>query len=235
MLEKVKEIFHQTPTNVPHHVALTTSGVEQWALDNKESVEKANAKSFENIRLLIHEQVRFKIPWMTFYLLREEMDKESSQFSILIDAMIHFFTLLSQEEVIHSHHVKISVIGKWYSLPSRVIDPIKAIVESTRDYSDFSLNFCINYDGQEEIVDACLLIGKQIEGQKRDPESLTKEIIKENLYSSHFPPVNLLIKNGKKHSTHGFLLWDSAEAHIYFSDVLWPDFTVHDFEKALRE
>ena len=107
--------------------------------------------------------------------------------------------------------------------------------EETRDYDQFFLNFCVNYDGQDEIVDACKLIGKKIQAEKMDPDSLSKDAIKENLYSSYFlPPELMIVMNGKKNLS-GFLLWDSIQASIYFSDKNWSDFSANDMIKAIAQ
>ncbi|MBI4439578.1 di-trans,poly-cis-decaprenylcistransferase [Candidatus Woesearchaeota archaeon] len=237
MLEKVKDILgmENGEVNIPGHIGISTSGIELWAKENGKGLDEANKKSFANMLMVLREQIRLKIPYVTIYLMREDMDKEGSHFKVLVDSIVEFFPMLKDLEEIHSNKVKVSIIGKWYNLPSRVVDPIKEVVESTRDYNQFYLNFCINYDGQEEMTDACRLIARQVAAGKLQPESISKSTIKESLYSSYFPPPDLIIKNGKKRSTRGFLLWDSAEARIHFSEKLWPDFTKSDFEKALHE
>ena len=85
----------------------------------------------------------------------------------------------------------------------------KQVIESTKDYDFFFTNFCINYSGHDEIVDACRLIARQVKAGKIDPNSISRETIKENLYSSYFIPPDLIIKNGKA-TISGLLLWDSV-------------------------
>ncbi|HLC65743.1 MAG TPA: polyprenyl diphosphate synthase [Candidatus Nanoarchaeia archaeon] len=234
MLERVKGIFQTESKEMPRHVAITTSGIELWSIENGKSLEEANRRSFANILMVLEEQIRLNIAYVTIFLMREDMDKEGSHFKVLVDSIEQFFAELKNDDRIHANRAKVSIIGKWYNLPSRLVDPIKEVVEATRDYERFYLNFCINYDGQEEITDACRLIARQIISGKIQPESITKSYFKESLYSSNFPPVDLIIKNGKKHATRGILLWDSSEARIHFSNKLWPDFTKNDFERAVE-
>ena len=90
----------------------------------------------------------------------------------------------------------------------------------------------MNYDGHDEIVDACRIIARQIKSEKIDPESINKQLIKENLYSSYFISPDLIIENNKEFS--GLLLWDSKKSMIVFTDKQWPEFTKTDFFRAIE-
>jgi len=149
-----------------------------------------------------------------------------------MDDLAKLFNEIISHKKIHTDQIKISVLGKWYDLPERVLNPIKRIIESTKNYDRFFLNLCVNYDGHEEIVDACRIIARQIKSEKIDPESINKQLIKENLYSSYFISPDLIIENNNEFS--GLLLWDSKNSMIFFTDKQWPDFTKIDFFRAIE-
>ena len=150
-----------------------------------------------------------------------------------MDNLAKLFNEIISNKKIHKDQIKVSILGKWYDLPERVVNPIKEIIESTKDYDKFFLNFCVNYDGHEEIADACRLIARQIKSEKIDPESINNQLIKENLYSSYFISPDLIIENSKEFS--GLLLWDSKNSMIFFTDKQWPDFTKIDFFRAIED
>ena len=91
-----------------------------------------------------------------------------------MDEFAKFLQWLKVNEKIHSNKVKVSALGKWYDLPSRGVEGIKEIIEETKDYDNFFLNFCVNYNGQEEIVDACRLIGRQIKAERLTVDNINK-------------------------------------------------------------
>lgn len=221
-------------TRALRHLAITTHGMELWAVKQKKELGETYKKSFEIVRELIELQIEHNVPILTIHLLPEEGKKEE-QFSVFLDEFISFFNALKMASIIHKNKIKVSALGKWYDIPGRAVDPIKEIIEETKDYDGFFLNFCINYNGQEEIVDACRLIARQIKADKLDVDVITKETIKDNVYSSYFLPPNLIIKNGKRKQTAGLLLWDSVYAEIYFTGKYFPDFTKADFLKAIEE
>ncbi|MBU4493119.1 MAG: undecaprenyl diphosphate synthase family protein, partial [Nanoarchaeota archaeon] len=183
------------------------------------------------INNIISIQIRFNIPIITIFLLSVSA-KNSENFSFLMDDLAKFFNELIANKKIHKDQIKVSVLGKWYDLPERVVNPIREIIESTKDYDKFFLNFCVNYDGREEIVDACKLIARQIKSEKIDPESINKQLIKENLYSSYFISPDLIIENNKEFS--GLLLWDSKNSMIFFTDKQWYNFTKIDLFRAIE-
>jgi len=238
LLEKFRDLITREKTEgikpkTPKHVAVTTDGIIKWAKLNKIPPEETYKKSNLLIRSTIKTQVKLNIPILTIYLLPSDL-KEHEYFSVVIDSIIELFKELSGSETINKNMIKISVLGKWYDLPGRAVEIIKSAIDETKDYDHFFLNFCINYDGHEEIVDACKLIARQIKADKIDVDAIDKDIVKENIYSSYFLPPDLIIKNGKKNVISGLLLWDSINAKIFFTEKLWPDFGKSDFIKALE-
>jgi undecaprenyl diphosphate synthase len=216
------------------HVAITTDDVVKWTKDNKKSLDESYKQYNLVVKSTIKTQIKLGIPILTIYLLPSEM-QNLEHFSIKVDSLIELFNELKDSDIINKNHIKISVFGKWYDLPGRVVEPIKDILDITKDYDKFFLNFCINYNGQDEIVDACKILSMQIKAEKINLESINKDNIKDNTYSSDFLPPDLIIVNGFKNKIKGILLWDSIDSSIYFTKKLFPDFGKDDFEKTVDD
>ncbi len=145
------------------------------------------------------------------------------------DELDKLMTIMLSWETIDLSQIKINIFGKWFNLPGRIVDDIKKLINETKDYDRFFLNFCIKYDGQEEIVDACKLISRRVQLDKISSENITKTDFKENLYTSAFMPPELIINFGKK--LKNFLLWDSGNAIIKFCDQKFQDV---EFEEMIE-
>lgn len=219
---------------MPKHIAIVTSGKTVWAKEKNKSIDEVYKKSVEIILKLINEQVSLNIPIISFFLLSTDL-KSQEQFSILIDNLTKFFNDLNENEIIIKNKIKVSILGKWYDLPGRLVDSIKKIIDKTKDYDTYFVNFCLNYDGQEELLDAIKLLARQIKADKVDADSITKEMIKENLASSYFIPPDLIIVNGEKKETTGIFLWDSSHAQIFITNKLFPEFSTNDFNNAIKD
>jgi len=223
---KLRKKIHIIKADMPRHIAIT---MEKEPKDiNHEDIYNKRSSLIKDI---VNIQIKLNIPIITIFLLSGGA-KNSENFSFLMDDLAKFFNEISSHKKIHTEQIKISVLGKWYDLPERVLNPIKGIIESTKDYDRFFLNFCVNYDGHEEIVDACRIIARQIKSEKIDPESINKQLIKENLYSSYFISPDLIIENNNKFS--GLLLWDSKNSMIVSTGKQWPEFTKTDFFKVIE-
>jgi len=218
---------------MPKHIAMTVGGLGRWTRKSGEDLKEAHRKAFGKVEDIIKYQLAFDVPIITLYLINSNV-KSVAEFPQIMDALSSFFKQLLHNEDVFKNKIKISILGKWYDLPGRVVEPIKRVMDETKDYDSFFLNLCINYDGREEIVDACRLIVRKAMLEKTDVESIDYEMIKDNIYSSYFLPPEIIIKTGTGKRLHGFLLWDSPHSLIYFSGVLWLDFREKDLVKAVR-
>ena len=233
MFEKFIELIKKRKedgTKIPLHVGLTVNGIRQWCEKNNKDYDFGYEKSFANISQIIESQINNNIRILTVYVL----PKFLSDPDLLYSYISKFLKDLRSSSMIHDNQVKISIIGKWYDLPNDIVAEIKETITETRDYDRFFLNFCINYNGHEEIVDACKLIAKKVQSEKLDPESISASTIKDNIYTSYFIPPDMIIKTGLKKQLFGFLLWDSARAKIIFTSKLFPEYTKEDFLKDLK-
>ena len=170
---------------------------------------------------------------MTVYLLPDSTNRPSDDYVDFSGFIADFFNKLSENHLIAENKIKISIFGKWYHLPGKAVESLKNIIESTKDNNSFFANFCINYDGQEEIVDACKLVAKQVESGRIAPDMITKDSIKENIYSSYFLPPDIILIYGERKST-GLLLWDSASSKIAFADKSLMEFEEEDIIKLVN-
>lgn len=228
-----KEEEGRITTELPMHIAFAMYGYKRWAEDNQLGVEGGVDRSLLILRNTIKIGVKLNIPILTFHVLGTDiMKEESERFTLFMDKLVDFFERLSKDETIHENKVKVSVWGKWYDLPGRVVEPIKKIIDETSGYDNFFVNLCVNYSGQEEIMDSMRLIAMQIINHKIGVDSINKDLIKENLYSSYFLPPDLIIKTGNK-KIPNLLLWDNINSQIYFSDKLWPDFDKTELSRAI--
>ncbi len=190
----------------PKHLAFTTDGL-------KENPEK----SFQLINQLIDQQIKNNLPILTFYITYQKNPDPQ-----VLAAFTKFLESAEFKNKINQNKIKITALGKWYNLPPETLEAVKKTLDETKDYDHFFLNFCLNYDGQEEIVDACKLIIKQILANKLSESAISPETIKENLYTSYFIPPDLIIKSGEPKQT-SFLLWDSVGAKLIFTSKPFPE------------
>ncbi len=224
------EFFAKKQTKeLPKHIAIAGSGSKQYAEKNNLTFEQASALKIVNIKEYIKLCKEIGIKELTLYLL--PLETENTQlFSTVMDSFVKFFNELLLWTVMEN--VNVSVLGKWYDLPGRVIDPIKELVQRSKDGAQMRVNLCLSYDGQEEIVDACKLLARQVQAGKLDPEAITKSSIKGNLYSSSIPAPDLVVRLGTPRMS-SLLLWDLPHAKVFTTKKTWQEFTGRDLRDAM--
>lgn len=216
---------------LPKHIAITAEGSAKWMRDNNiHDKKEAFARKHRIVLELIVQQIRNSIPILSVLVL-----DNSEHSAEELESLHRMFSSLKSSRIVHDNQVKVSVLGKWYDIPGYIVEEIKKTIDETKDYDRYFLNLCVQYEGHEEIVDSCRLIARKIKAGKIDIDSINSEMLKENLYSSYFLPPDLVIKTGTKKTWSNLLLWDSSEAHYYFSGKLFNNFTAADFEKAIED
>ncbi len=210
------------PKKVPMHIAINTCGIKAWAEEEKKDFTQGVKQHLTLLDEVIDLQLKYENRVLTINL---------AEYEGLLDDLKDFFNHLLNDERIHKNQMRVFIIGKWYELDSELTDTFKALMEKTKAYDKFFLNFCINYDGQEEVLGAIRLIVRKILAEKLKEEDLTSQVVKENIYTSYFPPPELIIEPHLTYS--GMLLWDSKGALIYFTKEHWLNFSKKEYEKAI--
>lgn len=215
-MSQTEEGVSLSPRPLPTHVAIS--------LNLQEPVPAET--TLRNVMELITIALNLRIPMLTIHFPSSITENE-------VDTVTTLFTALMHEPFLDNNQVKISVLGKWYELPERALEPIKHVISSTSDYDRCFVNFCIRYDGQEDIVEGAKLLAKHVQLGKLAPEQITKETLKEAMLTSTLLPPNLIIHTAPARKTGSILLWDSPDATVHFSDFGWKDFGKEAFLKSL--
>ena len=140
----------------------------------------------------------------------------------------------SDKKFFIKNDIKVVFSGRHEPLSDEVWNTMKEIEESTKDCKKGVFNFCINYGGQYEIVDATKKIVKLVNEGKLDIDKLTPETYYKYLYND-LPPVDLLIRTSGEIRISNFMLYSISYSEIYFTSTCFPDFDEKEFDKALED
>lgn len=141
--------------------------------------------------------------------------------------------LLKQLRDLMADGVQLHVVGDRTRLSESLRREIEACEADTKDNTGLILNVAINYGGRDEIVHAVRRIAEDIKAGTLSPEDVTETLIGRRLYESDAPDVDLMIRTGGESRISNFLLWQISYGELYFTPVLWPDFSVEELHKAI--
>jgi undecaprenyl diphosphate synthase len=146
-----------------------------------------------------------------------------------------FVEALDRElEELHLKGVCVRFIGARRSLAVRLQARIAAAEERTAANQALKLQVALSYGGRWDIVQAAQRLAGECAGGALRPEEISEARFAAALSLAGLPEPDLLIRTGGEQRVSNFLLWDLAYAELYFTDCLWPDFAVAEFEAALK-
>lgn len=190
---------------------------------------RAGVKALDKILKTV---LDLKIPYFTFWgTSKDNIIKRSKwEVNFLFKLFKAQFKKLAKDSRIHKNKVRVNVLGEWPRyFPAEVKNAINEAIEKTKRYDNFNLTFLMAYSGKDEMFEA---IRKIVKKGKADIE---EDEIKQSLWTKNLPTVDLIIRTGgEPHNSTGFMMWDTADSHYYFTETLWPDFTPKEFEKAIE-
>lgn len=223
--------------NFVQHIAIIPDGNRRWAKENGLPSFMGHREGAKIAEKILKAALDLKIPYVTFWgaSVDNVTKRDSTEVQFLFTIFEEYFKKIAESKVVHENQVKVSAFGEWRNYFSASCKKaIENAIEKTRDYSAYHLNFLLAYSGYEEILSA---INKISELKKFDSDIIiTKDLVKENLFTKNMPAVDLVIRTGgEPHFSSGFMMWDIAEAYLYFTNTPWPSFTQEEFEKAIGE
>ena len=216
--------------SIPNHVAEVMDGNGRWAKKSGVSRSKGHEAGADVIEPLIDQASDLGIKVVSLYAFSTENWKRSaSEIASLWKLLEYFFS--TKLDSVREKGVKIVHSGSLKKLPPFTKRAIINAVESTKKNKKIILNLCVNYGGQQEIVDS---VNSWLESSKPN-EKLTMKKLEKRLYVDGLKPVDLLIRTSGEYRISNFLLWQIAYAEMLFMDILWPDFRPKHLVEAIDE
>lgn len=218
---------------IPKHVAIIMDGNGRWASERglKRSFgHKQGAKVLENISLHAFD---IGINTLSLYAFStDNFKRENEEVDYIMDLLIKCFD--TKLDKVIKKGIKIIISGRRNNLRNDVLKAIDDIMLKTKNNKNGILNICLNYGGQEEIVDATIKIHNELNNNVIDIENINRDTYYKYLYSD-LPPIDLLIRTGKEKRLSNFMLYQASYAELYFSDIYFPDFKEKDLDDIIDE
>ncbi|HCP08969.1 MAG TPA: di-trans,poly-cis-decaprenylcistransferase [Candidatus Moranbacteria bacterium] len=221
--------------NLPNHIAIIPDGNRRWAKERGMEPWEGHEEGAKNTENLVRFALENGVNCITFWgsSLDNLTKRPLIEKKALLDIYGRYFKKLMEGKEIHEHETRINIIGRWEEqFPESLKNILKEGIEKTKNYKKKVLNFMLAYGGDDEMIRA---VQKILDNCERGM-SVTAETIKNNLMTKDLPKVDYLIRTGgEPHLSAGFMMWDTADSQLYFSEDMYPDFGPEKFKEALDE
>lgn len=218
---------------MPRHIALIMDGNGRWAkIHNvpRKIGHREGAKAFNKIAEYAQ---TIGIEYLTVYAFSTENWKRSKE---EVDALMSLLeSYLEKLDEFAKKNIRLIVLGDMGPLSPSLVKKIKLAEEQSKNNTGMTVNIALNYGGRDELVNAVKKIATFCEKGELSSNDITEKMISENLYTGHQPDPDVIIRPSGEKRLSNFLLWQAAYAELVFMDVLWPDFSERDLDKAIVE
>ena len=217
----------------PRHIAIIMDGNGRWAKQRGLPRTAGHAAGAEAFRRIANYGRTLGVEYLTVYAFSTENWKRSA------DEVAGIMKLLRRylEEALRDmekNRVRFCFFGDLTKLSPELQALCDRAQKQSEDY-DVQVNFCLNYGGRDEIVQAARRFAQDVADGIHQPGELTEELLSTYLYSAGVPDPELIIRPSGEKRTSNFLLWQSAYSEYVFMNVLWPDFSPADLDAAIEE
>ena len=142
---------------------------------------------------------------------------------------------LMDEEGFIKENIRVKFVGRLTELPQETIDLIHSVEDKMKDRTGMQLYIALYYGGRDEIAYAAREIAKKAAAGEIDPESIDESVVSAHMFAPDMPNADFIIRPSGEYRLSNFLTWQSAYAEFWFSDVLWPDFSEKDLDRAIAD
>lgn len=221
-----------------NHIAIIPDGNRRWAKKRGIPLNEGHRIGVKTTQKIFEKALEWKIPYLTFWAASYDnlVKRSREEVNFLINLINTEFKRLLNDAKIHQNKVRVRILGRFKEvLPGRTLKIIEKLMKKTEKYKIFSLTFLLAYNGTDEMLEAIRKITKEF---KNSAFKITKDLIKNFLWTKDLPLVDLVIRTGCEgdpHNSAGFMMWHTAYSQYYFTKTLFPDFTPQEFEKAIKD
>lgn len=223
--------------SLPRHIGIIMDGNGRWAKQRGLKRSEGHKEGAKVFRAICDYAQEIGIEYLTFYAFSTEnwkrpADEVEAIMNLFRD---YLFEAQEREEENEAKGMRIRYIGERNALPEDIVNLIEQLEKNSEDKNAITVNLAVNYGGRDEILHAVKAIAKKVEAGELKADDINLKDIDGNLFTAGQPDPDLIIRPSGEYRLSNFLIWQAAYSEFWFSDILWPDFTADDLDKAILD
>lgn len=217
---------------IPRHVAVIMDGNGRWARQRHLPRTAGHREGVKSVRAVVEESVRRRVEILTLFAFSSEnWQRPRSEVNILMELFMS--ALRGEIPRLHENGVQVRMIGERGAFPVKLQRRVADAERLTAGNRRLTLQVAANYGGRWDITQAARRLVADVQAGRLDPSGIDEQAIAQRLSFPDLPEPDLFIRTGGEQRLSNFVLWQSAYAELYFTDLPWPDFDAAAFGQAL--
>lgn len=217
---------------MPRHVAIIMDGNGRWAKNRGKARHSGHRAGVKSVRMSVETAAQRGIECLTLFAFSSENWSRPEE---EVSALMNLFVEALRREVaeLHRNNVRLKFVGALGQLSARLQEKISKAEQKTANNTGLRLTIAIAYGGRWDIIEASKSIARQVVEGSLQIDDIDNAAFAAHLQLADLPDPDLLIRTGGEQRVSNFLLWNIAYAELWFTDVLWPEFSQSTFDEAL--
>lgn len=219
--------------NIPQHVAIIMDGNGRWAKRRGKERVEGHIEGVQRLRDAIKASARWGVRYLTVYAFStENWGRPEAE----VNAIMELFckSVINESPELQQQGVRVQVMGDRAGFSEKVLAYIDRIESETAAGERLTLVLAFNYSSRSELTKAVQQIATEVVEGRLALDEIDSQTVTDHLLSAGVPDPDLLIRTSGECRLSNFLLWQVAYSEFYFTEVLWPDFTEEEFDRAIE-
>ncbi len=215
---------------LPVHIGFIVDGNRRWAKARGLKSYEGYYAGYDTVKEVLIETLHRGVKYASCYIFStENWTRPPEEIAKIMELLLR--VLNEDAHIFNEENVKLRVIGSRERLKPKLVRSIERVEAATAANTGGELLICLDYGGQQEIVDAV----KKIVQSGVPAAAITPQTIADNLYAPEVPPCDLIVRTSGEHRLSGYMLWRASYSEYLFLDKHWPDLTKADVDGILKE
>lgn len=217
---------------LPRHIAIIMDGNGRWAKQHGRIRSFGHRQGADVVHNITVAAAELGIGYLTLYAFSTEnwnrpKDEVDTLMNLLVEAIV------KETPTLMENNVRLLTIGDTDRLPENARRKFQECIDLTAGNTGLRMVVALSYSSRWEIIRAMQNVAKKAAAGELHPEDIDEQLVSSEMTTAGMPDPDLLIRTSGELRISNFLLWQLAYSELYFTDVLWPDFTPEDLYKAI--
>lgn len=219
---------------IPKHIGIIMDGNGRWAEKRNLKRSEGHKAGAKNVIKIVEASRNLNIKYLSLYAFStENWKRPENEIKNLFDLLITFIDKELARLV--DGGVKLNILGDISKLPRLTKLAVEKALKKTEKNEKMILNIALNYGGQDEIIHGIKKLFTEVNQGRFDIDDLNTDNFNDFLYTKNQAYPDLIIRPSGELRISNFLIYQLAYSEFYFSNILWPDFSIEDYYNAILD
>ena len=221
--------------NIPDHIAIIMDGNARWAKQHNLPSTQGYLEGAKRAQEIILTAQAMGIRYLTLFAFsKENWGRPTEEIDTLCNLLVSYLPAQPEDNFFIKHRIRLQVMGTLGDFPDILQQRLQMTCAACQDYQGLTVVIGLSYGSRQAIAEAVQSLAQQCLKGEIKPEQITPQAISNALSTRAVPALDLLIRSSGELRISNFMIWELAYAELYFTTVLWPDFSSLHFAAALE-